>query len=169
MQKRGKTALTLVGFAVMLAALLALMVSIGARKDGFDIDEFFTYGLANSYHQPFLNTETGRWISGKAFSDYLTASGHAHEYLNVYENQIADVHPPLYYLFMHAVCSAFQNPPFTKWTGIGLNLFFFSLTQTARSLFSSFSASSMLLNFRGSSRKYAVLTFSRILTPSCTA
>ncbi|MFR5795559.1 MAG: hypothetical protein ACLUI3_08415 [Christensenellales bacterium] len=44
------------------------MVSIGARKDGFDIDEFFTYGLANSYHQPFLNTETGRWISGKAFS-----------------------------------------------------------------------------------------------------
>lgn len=53
----------------------------------------------------------------------------AHEYLNVYENQIADVHPPLYYLFMHAVCSAFQNPPFTKWTGIGLNLFFFSLTQ----------------------------------------
>ena len=53
MQKRGKTALTLVGFAVMLAALLALMVSIGAKKDGFDIDEFFTYGLANSYHQPF--------------------------------------------------------------------------------------------------------------------
>ena len=95
MQKRGKTALTLVGFAVMLAALLALMASIGARKDGFDIDEFFTYGLANSYHQPFLNTETGHWISGKAFSDYLTASGHAHEYLNVYENQIADVHPPL--------------------------------------------------------------------------
>ena len=80
MQKRGKTALTLVGFAVMLAALLALMASIGARKDGFDIDEFFTYGLANSYHQPFLNTETGRWISGRAFSDYLTASGHAHEY-----------------------------------------------------------------------------------------
>lgn len=56
MQKRGKTALTLVGFAVMLAALLALMVSIGAGKDGFDIDEFFTYGLANSYHQPFLST-----------------------------------------------------------------------------------------------------------------
>ena len=129
MQKRGKTALTLVGFAVMLAALLALMASIGARKDGFDIDEFFTYGLANSYHQPFLNTETGHWISGKAFSDYLTASGHAHEYLNVYENQIADVHPPLYYLFVHAVCSVFRNPPFTKWTGIGLNLFFFSLTQ----------------------------------------
>ena len=129
MQKRGKTALTLVGFAVMLAALLALMVSIGAGKDGFDIDEFFTYGLANSYHQPFLSAQTGSWISGKAFSDYLTAKGHAHEYLNVYENQIADVHPPLYYLFMHAVCSAFQNPPFTKWTGIGLNLFFFSLTQ----------------------------------------
>lgn len=76
MQKRGKTALTLVGFAVMLAALLALMVSIGAGKDGFDIDEFFTYGLANSYQQPFLSTQTGSWISGKAFSDYLTAKGH---------------------------------------------------------------------------------------------
>ena len=129
MQKRGKTALTLAGFAVMLAALLAMMVSIGAKKDGFDIDEFFTYGLANSYQQPFLSTQTGKWISGSSFSDYLTAEGHAHEYLNVYENQIADVHPPLYYLFVHAVCSLFRRPPFTKWTGIGLNLFFFSLTQ----------------------------------------
>ena len=129
MQKRGKTALTLACFAVMLAALLALMVSVGAKKDGFDIDEFFTYGLANSYHQPFLNAETGRWISGKAFSDYLTADGHAHEYLNVYENQMADVHPPLYYLFVHAACSLFRNPPFTKWTGIAVNLLFFSLTQ----------------------------------------
>ncbi|MFR2150373.1 MAG: hypothetical protein ACLS7Z_07525 [Christensenellales bacterium] len=53
MQKRGKTALTLVGFAVMLAALLALMVSIGAGKDGFDLDEFFTYGLAIRISSPF--------------------------------------------------------------------------------------------------------------------
>lgn len=53
MQKRGKTALTLVGFVVMLAALLALMVSIGAGKDGFDIDEFFTYGLATRISSPF--------------------------------------------------------------------------------------------------------------------
>lgn len=100
MQKRGKTALTLVGFAVMLVALLALMVADGAEKDGFDIDEFFTHGLANSYHQVSLSNRNQSWISGKAFSDYLTAKGHAHEYLNVYENQIADVHPPLYYLFM---------------------------------------------------------------------
>ena len=73
MQKRGKTALTLVGFAVMLAALLALMVSIGAKKDGFDIDEFFTYGLANSYHQPFLNAETGRGSAEGRFPIILTA------------------------------------------------------------------------------------------------
>ena len=33
MQKRGKTALTLVGFAVMLAALLALMVE-HRREEG---------------------------------------------------------------------------------------------------------------------------------------
>ena len=35
MQKRGKTALTLDGFAVMLVALLALIMSFGAKTDGF--------------------------------------------------------------------------------------------------------------------------------------
>lgn len=128
---RGRAALTLSLFALMLAALVMLMVSIGAKKDGFDIDEYWTYGLANSYQQPFLNVPEGRWISGTAFSDYLQVGSHAHEYLNVYENQIADVHPPLYYLLIHALSSVFRAAGFTKWTGIALNIFFFCVTQTA--------------------------------------
>lgn len=103
----------------------------GCEKNGFDIDEIFTYGLSNAYQQPFIEVPKGEWISGTRFADYLSVGNHAHEYLNVYENQIADVHPPLYYLCMHAICSVFRNAGFTKWTGIVLNMVSLAVAQTA--------------------------------------
>ena len=123
------------GIAALLAVLIAVQIWViagfGARKDGFDIDELFTYGLANSYGEPFISPREGEWTSGERFMAYLTVDGHAHEYLNVYDNQIADVHPPLYYLFIHAVCSVFRAAGLSKWTSIGVNLICFAVTQIA--------------------------------------
>lgn len=118
-------------FVLMLALMLAGMVSVGRLKDGFDIDEFWTYGLSNAYERPFVVAPEGKWIGGDFFSSYLTVNGHAHEYLNVYQNQIADVHPPLYYLCIHALSSVFRDAGFTKWVGIGLNMACFAVTQCA--------------------------------------
>lgn len=117
--------------AAMIAAQLALAASYGAKKDGFDIDELFTYGLSNGYEQPFIQPMEGVWTDGARFMEYLTVGVHAHEYLNVYENQIADVHPPLYYLLVHAVCSVFRTEAVSKWSGIAVNLACFALTQVA--------------------------------------
>lgn len=115
----------------LIAAQMGVMVYFGFHKDGFDIDELWTYGLSNSYGEPFIEPKTGEWTSGARFKEYLSVM-HGHEYLNVYDNQIADVHPPLYYLFMHAVCSLVRPvTAFTKWTGIGLNLACFAATQLA--------------------------------------
>ncbi len=129
---KGRRARITVGLLLaLLAAQMLLAAAFGARKDGFDIDELFTYGLANSFGSGYIDAMEGRWTSGERFMEQLTVGTHAHEYLHIYDKQREDVHPPLYYLLMHAVCSVFRTPQVNKWTGIALNLACFALTQIA--------------------------------------
>ena len=66
MQKRGKTALTLVGFAVMLAALLALMVSIGACGPRIGRKQVLILP-AGIYHRRVLYLWVGELVSAALF------------------------------------------------------------------------------------------------------
>lgn len=122
-----RAGLTIAALLMLIALQLAVITFFAQAKDGFDIDELWTYGLANSYEAPYVPYKVNTWMDGSVFTDYLTVGKHGHEYLNVYDNQIADVHPPLYYLFVHAVCSVFRT--FSKWNGILLNYAFFAVTQ----------------------------------------
>jgi len=126
---RARAGLTIAALLILIALQLAVITHFAGEKDGFDIDELWTHGLANSYGAPFVPYKTGEWMDGSVFTGYLTVGSHAHEYLNVYENQIADVHPPLYYLFMHAICSV--TKVFSKWNGIALNMACFAAAQLA--------------------------------------
>lgn len=131
MAKERRARITVCLLLALIAAQMLVAAAFGARKDGFDIDELFTYGLANGFEQPFIRPMEGVWTDGARFMDYLTVGIHGHEYLNVYENQIADVHPPQYYLLVHAVCSVFKTDAVSKWSGIAVNLACFALTQIA--------------------------------------
>ena len=63
-------------------------------------------------------------LNGKDYEDYLTGGkSNRFNYASVYYNQRGDVHPPLYYIFLHTVCSVLEGK-FTKWTGLGLNMVF---------------------------------------------
>lgn len=126
---RTRALVTIMLLAVLILAQLAVITWFADAKDGFDVDELWTFGLANSYDEPFVTYEYGEWMDGSVLADYLTVGNHAHEYLNVYENQAADVHPPLYYLCIHAVCSVFKA--FSKWNGIAVNMSCFAVTQIA--------------------------------------
>ena len=44
----------------------------------------------------------------------------------MWENQANDVHPPLYYIFVHTICSFFPNV-FSKWETLTLNLVFLAI------------------------------------------
>lgn len=67
------------------------------------------------------------WVSGQYFMDYIAASeSNNFNYISVYYNQRGDVHPPLYYIVLHTVCSIFQGV-FTKWFGLGINFVFMIL------------------------------------------
>lgn len=62
------------------------------------------------------------WLSGDYFKRYLTVTkGEGFNYASVYYNQRADVHPPLYYMLLHTICS-FTPEKFSKWQAFVVNL-----------------------------------------------
>lgn len=170
---------------LILIILLVAAVSIwnGSRKEGFHVDEMYSYGLANSNYLPFPEEgDTGAysindfmqeygagnnlidlvknlwkdfkllkdadfqltqtdiyekyreaqynnnqpwvettWLSGEYYENYLTVEeGTGFNFISVYYNQRADVHPPFYYILLHIVCSLFEGS-FSKWYGFVIN------------------------------------------------
>lgn len=158
------------------------IIYFGNQKEGYHVDEIYSYGLSNSEYLPFMHfgehdydvkdwmmeygagesftellfnlikdvrilkeadfdlyqteiyhsylkaqensadTYTTTWVSGEAYQHYLAVSEeNTFNYASVYYNQRGDVHPPLFYILLHTICSVFQGS-FSKWFGIGLNI-----------------------------------------------
>ncbi len=119
--------------AIILSVITALQLVIflvgGVNKDGYHLDEIFSYGLSNSTTGAFLYDDIDKWVSGSAFGDYLTVQNdEKFSYDKVYENQVQDVHPPVYYVLLHTICSFFPDT-FSKWFGLALNFLVFIFCQ----------------------------------------
>ena len=101
---------------IMVLILVVQLLNVlywGSKKEGYYIDELWTYGLANSYEAPFLWEKAGymnEWHEPEFYMDYLVANeGEKFAFHSVYENQARDVHPPFYYMILHTVCSLFPK------------------------------------------------------------
>jgi len=171
---------------ILLSA--GMMIYYGAQKEGYHVDELYSYGLANSEYLPFMHfgvsgydvkdwmieygageslidlgknlikdfrilkecdfnwqesviyrdyviaqanssdTRTSTWVPGEDYRNYLSVSEeNTFNYASVYYNQRGDVHPPLYYIFLHTICSIFRFG-FSKWQGLAINILFMCLT-----------------------------------------
>lgn len=174
--------------ALILAVVLGEMLYYGSKKEGYHVDEMYSYGLANSEYLPFMHfgesgydvkdwmleygagesfgdlcrnlandlrilagcgfhlkesviyqdfliardnsatTRVSTWLPGQEYQDYLAVSeSNTFNYASVYYNQRGDVHPPLFYMVLHTVCSVFQGS-FSKWYALGINMAFLLLT-----------------------------------------
>ena len=129
---------------IVLAQLIITAVVFAFVKGGSHSDEVWSYGLANSYYQPFVYQRPGvgideaaeadginlrEWISGSVFRDYITVQeGERFAYGSVWSNQTYDHHPPLYYLLLHTVCSLFPDS-FSFGYGFFLSCIFLTVTQ----------------------------------------
>lgn len=113
---------------VIFAVLIVNALYWCAKKEGYYIDELWSYGLSNSYYSPFLYQKENymnEWHQSTFYKDYLVVKqDHAFSYASVYNNQENDVHPPCYYMLLHTVCSLFPGR-FSKWFGLTVNLLFF--------------------------------------------
>lgn len=115
---------------IIILIHIAVCLTFGHMKRTFFCDETYSYGLANSESYSFLDPtsskvygeNTNGWVDVNYFKNYVTVNSNNRFSLSApIRNQINDVHPPLYYILLHIVCSIFPDS-FTKWTGIGLNL-----------------------------------------------
>lgn len=119
--KKDKTYYFFTVFVLSILALLAYSIYIGNLKEGFHMDEMYSYGLSNSVHFSFPS-RNNEWVNSDYFFEYVSVSlDERFAYESVINNQINDVHPPLYYLILHTVSSFFPNI-FSKWIGIGVNI-----------------------------------------------
>ena len=129
--------------AVLLAVIILLQSVNICRifvndKKSFYCDEVFSFGLANSFYQPFIESDSVRsqelhyvdeWFSGEVYRNYITVQdSQRFRYDSVWYNQSQDRHPPLFYAVLHTVCSFFPNT-FSKWFGFIPNLIYFAVTQ----------------------------------------
>lgn len=109
-------------------------------KQIYHSDEVYSYGLANSFYQPFINSNVvyenpenyinvDEWIDGSVLREYITVQeGEQFRYDSVWYNQKQDRHPPLYYAIIHTV-SSFMPNVFSPVIGYIINFICFAVMQ----------------------------------------
>lgn len=119
-------------FIFIVAMQIAICIHYAKYKTNLFVDEIWTFNLANNYYSPFIGSAAeymNRWIDSKFWLQVLSVqTGEEFSYGSVFYNQAQDVHPPLYYMIIHTVCSFFPQQ-FSIWFGVVPNLFFFIGTQ----------------------------------------
>ena len=115
---------------IIIILQLIVVFSFAFQKQGFKNGEISSFILANSYTEggsSFSNDLYDKWIESEYFSKLITVSeGARFSYSSVFINQSNDVHPPIYYVILHTICSLFPEN-FSKWYGLSINIFFFIL------------------------------------------
>jgi len=113
---------------MIITGQIGIIMFTGFQRQYLFCDEVFSYGLANSEEFAFLHpgendTLVNRWVSGSYFSDYMEFDVDVpFSFRAAFENQVQDVHPPLYYCLLHVVCGFFHNGAYTTISGILLNI-----------------------------------------------
>ncbi|MBQ6555645.1 MAG: hypothetical protein IJL89_10465 [Firmicutes bacterium] len=126
---------TRIVFIILLIAQVCLYVYTFSQKNAFLTDEFYTYGLSNSYYKPFLCSDgwhsykNNVWLTGADFKYYLRTNKDTNfKFDSVISNLSKDTTPPLYYLALHAVSSVFTGY-FSWWWSFWINIFCFIAAQ----------------------------------------
>lgn len=104
---------------------MAFLCYFGCEKKGMHFDELFSYFNTNNsvgrqvYDRTYLERED-------ITKDFYVEDGEEFNYSYVVTLQGYDVHPPVYYLILHTICS-FTKGVFSYWQGLFANILFLSV------------------------------------------
>lgn len=120
----GRTLFVTVG--ILLLVQLAVAIFFCGKKTGFHYDEYYSYYSSNV---TFGLAPTDReWKAGEEIRrEFEVREEERFQFPTVVRMQTYDVHPPFYYLLLHAACSLVPGV-FSKWPGLILNLLFFLMS-----------------------------------------
>ncbi|MCI8364668.1 MAG: glycosyltransferase family 39 protein [Eubacterium sp.] len=118
---------------------LLYITYIFCQREGWHIDEAWSYGFANADHQVGINFNKdneiinyGKWLDSSIFKEYIEVQdGKAFQFGTAYYNcTVNHNNPPLYNLILHAVCSFFPNT-FSWWYSYFINVISFVIAMIA--------------------------------------
>ena len=102
--------ITILGLTLILFIQLFACLYFGTKKEGFYEDEIATYGLSSCPNALGRKDYEITWKSGKDYENLLIVNENTRfSYGMVYDNQVRDVHPPLYYFLIHSLESFFPG------------------------------------------------------------
>lgn len=113
---------------LLLICMLQLCLSLfwTGQKKYLAPDELFSYVSANNPDY-IGNVPKNTWLDEAWYQDYVSADQeHRFDYAIPYHNQDQDVHPPLFYLFLHTASSMLPGE-FSYFTGTAFNILFFMI------------------------------------------
>lgn len=116
-----------IGIALILICCLQFLISVYwcGKKDYLFFDEVFSYAAANNEESIFYEFKDNQWMDESWFNNYMgVSSEHRFEYSIPYRNQTRDVHPPLFYFFLHTASSMVPGE-FSFMAGMSFNILFF--------------------------------------------
>lgn len=96
------------------------------KKTDFHIDELLSYNLSNASEWFTIEDGVRYEPASDIFLQYHTSDGNF-DIANVWQQQTNDVHPPFYYLILHAICCLFPGVFSIRFAGM-INLGFGILT-----------------------------------------
>lgn len=102
-----------------------LMVFAIGNKENLYVDEVYSYGLANHTEGSMMCVEEGYtyYPSNTPWMNYMAVNPeNRFDYRTVWANQKEDVHPPLYYVILHTICTFFPES-FSIWFAGMINIF----------------------------------------------
>ena len=115
-------------FIYLFFFVLMFIVLLKKKNENFHEDEIFSYGLSNNQLDVVFKYQKYESPNEIFYKNYLVVKQNSRfNYFKVWENQSKDVHPPLYYVFLHTICSFFPGK-FSKWFAGSINIFFALLT-----------------------------------------
>lgn len=112
-----------VALAVILVLQLAMLCWFGLQKQGFHVDEVYTFELSNYTETIYGDQENAyaAWTTGAAFTQILEpADGRLFDISVPFWNGETDNHPSTYYILVNVVSSIFKmlGISVNKWAGL---------------------------------------------------
>ncbi len=109
---------------LIVICLIQVFIGIyfGMQKMNFHMDEIFTYALSNHTNGTKFEFPQGQLTDNSILKNYVIVPEDGRfKYNKVWQNQASDVHPPMYYIIIHTLCSLWPGK-YLVWGGLGLNL-----------------------------------------------
>ena len=107
---------------ILLIIQLAVLLYFGSQKQGMHFDEYYSYFTTNNSDGRAVNDR--QWLNSQDMKkDFYVQDGEQFQYEKVIQLQSYDVHPPVFYLLLHTLCSLMPGV-YSIWQGLALNIMY---------------------------------------------